>query len=64
MSDEVKEAPKPVNEASRLLFAQATSSYSREVQALAEMAFRVDGVDSKTFALNLDTLTYHPKPVA
>ena len=63
MSDQT-EAPKPVNEASRVLFAQTHATYSREVKGLAEMAFRVDGVDPEKFSLNLDTMTYHPKPDA
>lgn len=57
MTDEAK----PVNEASALLFRQEVQRHDAEVQALAGMAFRVDGVDPKAFALDLDSLTYRPK---
>ena len=57
MTDEAK----PVNEASRVLFLREAQRHNAEVQALAEMAFRVDGVATAEFTLDLDTLTYVPK---
>ena len=55
MSDETK----PINEASVLLFKQTGERHQRELTELADMAFRVDGMDVKEgWAIRLDTLTY------
>lgn len=57
MTDEAKQ----VNEASRTLFGIEMVRHQQAVQDIANMAFRVDGLDPKDFTLNLDTLTYVPK---
>lgn len=52
---------KAVNDASRTLFAIEAERHAQEVQRLAQMAMRVDGVDPTAHALDLDTMTYAPK---
>jgi hypothetical protein len=56
MSDEAK----PVNEASRVLFLQEAQRHAQEVNAIAAMARRVDGMPADS-VIDLDTLTYAPK---
>ena len=57
MSDEAKK----VNEASITLFGIEMARHQQAVQDIANMAFRVDGLDPRDHTLNLDTMTYTPK---
>ena len=54
MSDDTK----PLNEASALLFRQASERHNAEINALADIAFRVDSMDPQTWTLRLDTMNY------
>lgn len=62
MSDndlERKQEERPVNEASVLLLRQAEARYRAEVQELANMAFRVDGVSGKDgWVIDLAAMVY------